>query len=282
MGADLERIAAQHGFNVFAFTRQQLDITEIDGVRSTLKNIKPDVVVNAAAYTAVDKAESEKELAFAVNRDGARNLAYVCNELNIPLVHISTDYVFDGNKTSDYYEDDLASPLNVYGQSKWQGEEAVRRVCKRYIILRVSWVFGVFGNNFVKTICGLARAREELKIVEDQQGSPTSTRSISQAIMKICQKLEGNWGTFHYACRPATNWFEFAQAIVSELSQLEAITVKKVLPIKTDGYSFVAKRPMNSILNCEKIEKVFGITQLNWRDELHDVLVELKNTSWKG
>ena len=277
LGSDFSRIAISEGHEVVSLSSSDLDITDMDNVHTSIVQHTPDIVLNAAAYTAVDKAEEESQLAFRINRDGTANLAQVCNRLNIPLIQISTDYVFDGEQATPYTESDKANPTGVYGKSKYEGELAVRGFCDKHIILRVAWVFGVYGNNFVKTIQRLARERETLKVVADQQGCPTSTRAISMALLQIVANLDKNWGTYHYVCQPATNWHVFAEAVVEETFRYEPLTVKNILPITTEEYPTPAKRPKNSVLDCTKIKQVFGIEQVDWRKELKDVVRETKH-----
>ncbi|MDH5218654.1 MAG: dTDP-4-dehydrorhamnose reductase [Gammaproteobacteria bacterium] len=278
LGSDFSRIAISKGHEVVSLSSSDLDISDMDNVHTSVMQHTPDIVLNAAAYTAVDKAESESELAFRINRDGAANLAQVCSRLNIPLIHISTDYVFDGDLTRPYTEGDQANPTGVYGKSKFEGELAVREYCDNHIILRVAWVFGVYGNNFVKTIQRLARERETLKVVADQQGCPTSTRAISMALLQIVANLDKKWGTYHYVCQPATSWHGFAEAVVAETSRQESLAIKELLPITTEEYPTPATRPKNSVLDCTKIKQVFGIEQADWHEELCSVIDELANS----
>jgi len=259
--------------------RRSLDITNLPDVEKIIEETKPECVINAAAYTAVDKAETETELAFEINRDGPKNLAIVCAKFDIPLIHVSTDYVFNGEKSSPYVETDEICPINVYGESKWQGEEAVRTACDKHIILRVSWVFGLYGHNFVKTIQRLARELEEFKIVADQQGCPTATENISRVILRIVDKFSdndfSNYGTYHYCDSPATNWCEFAKVITEETSVYEDLMVKNILPNTTAGYPTPAARPQNSRMDCSKLQRDFGIEQYAWRDALKKMIKDL-------
>jgi len=261
--------------------RNALDITNLQDVEKVIAQTKPDYVINTAAYTAVDKAETETEQAFKINRDGPANLASVCAKFDIPLIHISTDYVFNGQKSTPYVETDEICPINVYGDSKWQGEEAVRAACDKHIILRVSWVFGFHGHNFVKTVQRLARELEEFKIVADQQGCPTATVHISQVILRIIDKLSdsdfSDYGTYHYCDSPATNWCEFAKAITEETRSYEDLAVKNILPNTTAGYPTPAARPQNSRMDCSKLQQVFGIEQYAWRDALKKLVKELND-----
>jgi len=281
LGKKLSGIS-QTSFDIFTFDRQVLDITDFQSVEKLVSDINPDCVINAAAYTAVDKAEAEPEQAFNVNRDGPMNLAKVCSLLDIPLIHISTDYVFSGNKLSPYVETDEVKSINVYGESKWLGEEAVRDNCQKHIILRVSWVFGFYGNNFVKTIQRLAREREELRVVNDQFGAPTSTENISNVLMQIIKqiKISGfcGYGTYHYCDGPATSWFEFANAIVDETKQYEDLLVKTITPITTKEFPTPAKRQKNSRMDCGKLKNQFGIEQYSWQTALKKMVKDLQDS----
>ncbi|WP_455376242.1 dTDP-4-dehydrorhamnose reductase [Kaarinaea lacus] len=256
--------------------RQQLDITQKGNVEQAIESIMPTVVVNAAAYTAVDKAEEQVEIAYAVNRDGPGNLAEVCATKNIPLIQISTDYVFDGGKSGPYLETDLVNPMSVYGKSKLEGEQRVQRALDKHIILRTSWVFGAHGKNFVYTIVRLAKEKQELRVVNDQLGCPTSAASIAAAIISICKSISSNreidWGVYHYCGLPETNWFEFCKAIIENTKQSQSYAVKNIQPVATSEYPTAAVRPQNSVLCCDKIYQQFGIKQQRWIDGLQDMI----------
>lgn len=278
LGQTLSQMASNQ-YDVIAYDRHSLDITDAKAVEGVITEIKPDCVVNAAAYTAVDKAETEKEQALAINRDGSANLAKVCAEQNIPLIHISTDYVFNGDKKTPYNEADDADPINVYGESKWAGEEAVRKTHAAHIILRVSWVFGFYGNNFVKTIQRLARERNELRVVADQQGCPTSTENISNVLLRIIEQVKQpgfeEFGTYHYCDAPDSNWHEFASAIVAETKKYETLAVENIQAITTEEFPTPAKRQSNSRMDCSKLKQVFGIERYSWQDALKKLVKEL-------
>jgi dTDP-4-dehydrorhamnose reductase len=262
---------------IIALTRSELDITHKNSVSEAVHAHQPDIIINAAAYTAVDKAEDEAKRAYAINRDGVKYLAQACAENSIPLLHISTDFVFDGEKETAYTEDDSIAPLGVYSQSKAEGEIILRELLPEHINLRTSWVFSSTGNNFVKTMLRLGKERDQLNIVSDQQGCPTSASSISETLILIAhQYLEGKlmpWGTYHYSNQPVTTWYEFAQSIFAQASSIDNRPTPKLNPIPTSEYPTPARRPLNSELNCQKIEKAFGITRPDWHDELMKVLV---------
>ena len=189
------------GYELFGFSKAELDLTQPDEVKAAVKELKPQVLINTAAYTAVDKAEQETEKAFALNRDAVEQLALICKDANLPLIHISTDYVFDGSKLSPYVEEDACSPLNVYGNSKAQGEALLESIWEKQVTLRTSWVFGRYGHNFVKTILKLAHKQKALRIVADQVGCPTAAQDLATVLLQVASQItqgQTNWGVFHY------------------------------------------------------------------------------------
>ena len=260
-----------------ALTRGEFDITDVDRVEAVFAEHRPAIVINAAAYTQVDRAEHEAALAFAINRDGVANLAAACRGLAIPLLHVSTDYVFDGTKQGAWVETDPVAPLGVYGASKAEGEEMLRNTLEQHVILRTSWVFSANGNNFVKTMLRLGRERDELGIVDDQRGCPTSARSIARVLLLIAERsLRGEnieWGTYHYCNRPDTTWYGFAREIFEQAEDHVAPGLK---PIATSDYPTPARRPRNSVLDCSRLQPLIGNELVDWRDELADVLSELR------
>ena len=261
------------GNKMHGFSHHELDISDAKAVENVIALIEPDVVVNAAAFTAVDKAEQEQRPAYAVNRDGAAHLAGACKGAGIPLIHISTDYVFDGQEARAYTEDDPISPLDVYGRSKAEGEAAVRNMCDTYIILRTAWVFSATGSNFVKTMVKLASERDILRVVADQKGCPTYAGDIADAILDMLPQLgNGKWGTYHYCGTPEVSWHGFAEAIVEEAHKLMAVSARQIEAISTRDYPTAARRPANSVLDCSRIEKIFGIRQRSWREALPIVI----------
>ncbi len=300
VGWELTRRASALGHEALTWDVAELDITDAAAVNQALDASGAELVINAAAYTAVDKAEQESALAFAVNRDGPAHLAAACARLNIPLLHISTDYVYDGAKIDPYVETDPTTPLGVYGASKLAGDEAVCRLLPRHLILRVSWVFGVHGHNFVKTILRLAREREELRIVADQRGCPTYAGDIADVLLELAGRIaeidaDGAWGTYHYCGEPATTWHGFASAIVERAQDDERspkrrsrsrkpgttakpgsakapLAVQTVTPITTADYPTPAARPINSVLDCAKLAARFGIQPRPWQPGLDAVI----------
>lgn len=278
VGTELVRQALILGWEVKGTSRDELDITDAHAVSLFVQDVKPDVVINAAAYTAVDRAEDDSDAAFTVNWDGPGNLAKACVEFDIPLVHYSTDYVFDGSKPGAYGEDDPVAPLGVYGESKLAGEKAVRDVCSKYLILRIGWVFSAYGNNFVKTMLRLGTERDELGVVADQFGKPTSAAEIARITLAILMDTKGKWGTYHLAQPEAISWHGFSEVIFAEArSQAIQLKIGNVKAIGTSDYPTPAKRPANSELNCECVESVFDIHIRPWRESLPEVIEELKS-----
>ena len=284
LGRDLQSRLQNAGYNVKGFDIDELDITQPEAILPLFEPFSPDLVINCAAYTAVDKAESEPELAFAVNRHGPANLSDACKKLEVPLIHISTDYVFDGNAKRPYREDDPVDHLGVYGQSKWAGEEAVRSRLKEHLIVRTSWLYGVHGNNFVKTILRLAREKDELRVVDDQEGCPTWTGELADTLLAMVNLISKNmgdapWGTYHYCGAGTASWYDFARAIVDEASQRESLKALHLSPISTSEYPTPAKRPKRSVLDCTKTERTFGTRRRHWQEGLRLMLEELYNLS---
>ncbi len=276
VGSELVLEGRQRGLHILATGREELDISREDAVNEYFCKQKPDVVINAAAYTAVDKAESEPELAYAINRDGAINLARACAKNRIPLLHISTDYVFDGTKEGPYAETDTPNPQCIYGKSKLEGERAIEAVLEEYIILRVSWVFGANGNNFVKTMLRLGREKDVLKVVSDQYGGPTWAGAIAVTLLDMVKRLgNGNgisWGIYHYSGAPSTSWHGFAEVVFEEAEKMEVVKSRpRIEAISTSEYPTPARRPQNSILDCKQIERL-NICRPDWSAGLRRVI----------
>ena len=266
-------------FQVRPFTRSELDIGRADDVRRCLDATKPDILVNCAAYTAVDRAEDESELAHAVNADALSHIGAACAERHIGVIHLSTDYVFDGRKDSAYVEDDRPNPLSVYGKTKLAGEERLREACSRHVILRVSWVFGRVGRSFVDTMLGLGAERDELTVVDDQVGTPMPASFIADATRRIARVIEmddGPWGTVHLATKPAVSWCAFARRILDEaLAAGQLRSAPPVHPIRTADWPAKATRPLNSQLDAKRAAAWFGLEPQPWQPALRDYIGSL-------
>ena len=254
-----------------------LNIADRRSVRQAVETFRPDYIINAAAYTAVDKAENDAERAFAVNRDGARHLAEAAEAAGAVMLHISTDYVFDGAGGAPYDEAAPTAPQNIYGASKLAGEQAVLAACRRAVVMRTSWVFGAHGQNFVKTMLRLGRERDSLGIVADQYGAPTAAADIAAALIAIVRRhtpeqLAERAGIYHYCGSPYASWFEFAETIFAEAAAQGVLAkIPAVKPIATADYPTPAKRPADSRLDCGKIRTVFGIGPCDWHSALSDL-----------
>jgi len=276
----LDRLQANRDFEVAAMDRAGLDIGDAAQVDKVLNELMPDVIINAAAYTAVDRAEEEPEVARRVNGQGAENLARSAARLDIALIHMSTDYVFDGKGNRPYKESDETMPAGIYGQTKLAGEQSVASLCPRHIILRTAWVYSEYGNNFVKTMLRLAGTRDELKVVEDQIGCPTYAGDIAEAILKICHELPHNpaWGIYHYVGATQCSWAEFARAVFAEARKLGMLQ-KEVLvhDIPTSEYPTPAERPKYSVLDCKKINEHFDVIPVAMEQSLPGVLAALES-----
>lgn len=279
MGGDLLVCLENSGFSITRIGHNELNFEFPLKIPSTIAKLGPDAVVNCAAYTAVDLAEKEPSKAFTINRDAPKALAIVCHDLKIPLVHISTDYVFNGKLERPYTEEDPPSPISTYGKSKWEGERAIRDILENHIIVRTSWLYSKRGKNFVKTILQLAHQKSELRIVNDQFGSPTWTKDLAEAVATILRQISLDskkviWGTYHYCGKGETTWHGFAQAIVEEASRYETLRTSRIVPISTREYPTPAERPKYSTLDCRKIEENFGVNIKPWRESLRFMLKE--------
>jgi dTDP-4-dehydrorhamnose reductase len=259
------------GMTAAAFGRPQVDLTKPDTIAAAIEAASPQVVVNAAAYTGVDKAETESELAGLVNAMGPANVAEACAERSLPLVHLSTDYVFDGTKGSPYSEDDPVAPIGVYGSSKLKGEQRVAEACPQHVILRTAWIHSPYGHNFVKTMLRLAESRTELGVVHDQQGNPTYAPHLAEVILAIAARLvrEGGnnslLGTYHAAGTGEATWCELAREVFRRSAECGGPSAT-VRAITTEEYPTPAGRPANSRLDCAKLERVYGLRLPDWHD----------------
>jgi dTDP-4-dehydrorhamnose reductase len=271
LGQGLQFIAANYPAIQFAFCDSStLDITNLNNVKQLFKQFKPTFCINAAAYTAVDKAESEPEKAHLINVVGAKNLAVVCKECDTILLHISTDFVFDGTKNSPYTEEDIPNPTGVYGQTKLDGEKAIQETWEKHFIIRTSWVYSQFGNNFMKTMLRLASERDKLTVVNDQIGSPTNAVDLAEVLVKIItehSKLNTeHYGVYNYSNEGQCSWYDFAKNIF-EVNQINI----NLIPIPTSGFPTPAKRPAYSVLDKSKIKDTFGIEIKNWETSLKPI-----------
>ncbi|MFZ5511968.1 MAG: dTDP-4-dehydrorhamnose reductase [Pseudomonadota bacterium] len=283
LGWELRRALLPLG-RIVAPPRAQLDLAAPESLRALLRELKPDVVVNPAAYTAVDQAEREPERAFAVNAEAPRVLAQETAASGALLIHYSTDYVFDGAKPAPYDEDDAPAPLNVYGRSKLAGEEAIREAAGDHLIFRTSWVYAMRGRNFLRTVLGLAREKDELRIVADQVGAPTWARLVAEATAlalhrALEERARGEFesGLFHLTAQGETSWHGFAQALLEELRRLApggGIRCASVVPIKTTEYPLPAPRPLNSRLDTSRVSARFGLALPHWHECLKLCLEE--------
>jgi dTDP-4-dehydrorhamnose reductase len=274
VGAELLRTVPREGVAVSGLTHEQLDIADREAVATVIAASRPDLVVNAAAYTAVDRAESDRETAVRVNRDGAGFVAEACARAGATLIYLSTDYVFDGKARTPYREDAAPAPLSVYGRSKLDGETAVRARLEHHIILRTAWVYGLDGRNFMKTMLELARSQSELRVVSDQHGSPTSAREIAHAVAAIAGRMGAgadHWGTYHVAGAGVTSWHGFAEAIF-EFAARYGLPRPRVIPIASSEFPAAARRPVYSGLDCAKIARDFGLEPKAWRHALEEML----------
>ncbi|KAB0269093.1 dTDP-4-dehydrorhamnose reductase [Microvirga brassicacearum] len=272
--------AAAHGAVVTLIGRPLLDLADPSGIGDVLAEISGDVVVNAAAYTAVDQAETEPELAEAINGIGAGAVAGAAAAMNLPVVQISTDYVFDGAASRPYGEGDVPAPLGVYGKSKLLGEQAVAAATANHAILRTSWIYSPFGRNFVRTMLRLARERDEISVVADQVGAPTSAHDIADGVLTVCRNLLARpherslRGIFHMTAAGSASWAEFASEIFARSAQLGGPTAR-VLPVSTSDYPTPARRPANSRLDCAKIAAAHGVTLPDWHASLQPCISRL-------
>ncbi len=261
--------------DIVCFNRNDLDITDLKKVEFLIAKESPQLLINCAAYTAVDKAEIDPESAFKINDEGARNIAIVCQKIGIALIHISSDYVFSGDNKNAYIETDITNPSSVYGASKLAGEIAIREVLKEHIILRTAWVFGEYGNNFVKKMLNLGAKQEKISVVGDQYGAPTSAEGIANCCIEIANQLkirsknEDRWGIYHFSGSSYTNWHDFAveiykQAVETNLYYKPPIVDK----VTSDIFTTSTKRPANSRLDCNKLLLAFNIPADDWKKKL--------------
>ncbi|MGV3582533.1 MAG: dTDP-4-dehydrorhamnose reductase [Methylophilus sp.] len=274
-------------FEVIGLTREQLDLTRPDEIRRVISELKPEIIINPAAYTAVDKAESEQALAYAINATAPQVFAEEAMKVGAVLIHFSTDYVYDGNKLTPYIESDKVNPLSIYGKSKLAGEDAIRKVGVPHLILRTSWVYSDYGKNFLKTILRLGAERDYLRIVSDQYGAPTSAYSIATGVVQLLNAWDASnldhTGVYHFTNQGSASWYEFACQIVKEYEVLSGqnglpklkIKLENIAPISTSEYPTPAVRPINSRLDNTKLNDTFNVSLPLWQDALKVVMTHL-------
>ncbi|MFN4289391.1 MAG: dTDP-4-dehydrorhamnose reductase [Permianibacter sp.] len=280
LGRSIAKLCNQSPHTIMLLDRSELDITVTGSIEQALNLHRPDVLINTAAYTAVDRAESEVELSERVNHQGPHNLARACAQRQLPLLHVSTDYVFDGQGQQPYTPEYPAQPLGVYGASKWRGEEAVRQHCRKHLVVRTAWVFSEFANNFLKTMLRLGVERESLYVVADQQGGPTYAPHLAAALLSMAEQASkpefSAWGTYHFAGEPATTWYAFACEIFRQAVASGVLSrAPQVQAIPTSAYPTPAKRPAYSVLDCQRTLQVFGVLERRWQIGIEEALKTL-------
>lgn len=276
LGNEIRRISANHenNFRFFFTDVAELDITDLKTVDSFIKENNIKYIINCAAYTAVDKAEDDVDLCYKINRDAVANLGLAATNNNAKVIHISTDYVYDGTANKPYVETDTVNPQSVYGKSKQEGEAELLKACADSIIIRTAWLYSIFGSNFVKTMIKLGKERETLNVVADQRGTPTNGTDLAKTIVKILDFSEANGfkpGIYHYSNEGATTWYDFTLAIHKEAG----INTCKVNPITTEQYPVKATRPKYSVLDKTKIKSTFNLTIPKWEESLNNCIKEL-------
>ena len=280
LGNDVEKLLKERGLTYWA-SDKEVDISDYKALEKFGKDKKIKWVINCAGYTKVDKAEEEIDEAFRINKDGVRNIALFSAKRQIRLIHISTDYVFDGRQEEGvvaYSEDDKTNPINIYGRSKLAGEEEIKKILEKYFIIRTSWLYGLQGNNFIYTMLRLFKERNLVKVVDDQWGSPTYTVDLAEAILKIIEDDSVNYGIYHFTNEGMTSWYEFARTIYKKAKRLGLLERNKkveIQPIKTEDYPTAARRPGYSVLSKEKIKREFNLKIRDWNEALEDFLVSL-------
>jgi dTDP-4-dehydrorhamnose reductase len=263
---DLEK--KHSNLNIYYTDFPELDITNMEGLETFFKNYPIDYCINCAAYTAVDNAENDQENAFKVNELGVKNLANVCKSFNLTLIHISTDFVFNGNQSSIYNEEDVTNPISVYGETKLQGEIQIKKHLTKYFILRTSWLYSEHGNNFMKTMIKLSKERNQLSVVVDQIGTPTYATDLASIILQLISTNNNQYGIYHFSNEGVASWYDFAKAIFEEIG-----SEIKLVPIKSIEYPTLAKRPPFSVLDKTKIKRMLQIEIPYWRDSLRKALL---------
>jgi dTDP-4-dehydrorhamnose reductase len=279
LGREVEKSGISAGLDITPMDLPEIDITDSNMLIRIFSELKPSIVINAAAYTAVDPAETQKDICYAVNLDGPANLTRLCDKYNARLIHVSTDYVFDGKGNTPYQEDDPVSPINVYGHSKAEGEKAVIAGSGKHIVLRTSWLYGRYGKNFVKTMLRMGQEKREIKVVNDQYGCPTCAYDLAKVIILIAQQFsEGksdNSGIYQYSGSGITTWYEFAVSIFQFAGEIGINKIPSVTPIPTSQFPTAAKRPLYTALDCAKIKMSFGVELTPWRHSLKKTIQQI-------
>ncbi|MBD2139551.1 dTDP-4-dehydrorhamnose reductase [Anabaena sp. FACHB-1237] len=279
VGTELKNILSST-YQLTSISRQEIDLKQPEKLRTIIRDIEPEIIINAAAYTAVDKAESEAEIAHTINAITPQIIAEETEKIGSFLIHISTDYVFNGQSNYPYQESDITNPLNIYGKTKLEGEKAIEQTCKNHIILRTAWVYGTYGkSNFVKTMLRIGKERSEIRVVADQIGTPTWSKDIATTISQIIPQLTSEIaGIYHYTNSGVASWYDFAINIFQEAKKLGfPLRIDKIIPITTPEYPTPAKRPAYSVLCCDKISKLLGTYPPHWQQRLQLMLTELHN-----
>ena len=273
LGSCIKKVSTENGIkNLVFLPENEADILDVEKLKTVFETYRPAFIINCAAYTAVDKAEDEVELARKINKTGAKNLALVCKDYGTVMIHVSTDFVFEGNHPNLLVETDIAEPINIYGITKLEGEQDIAEILPQHFILRTSWLYSEYGNNFVKTMLKLGAERDELKIISDQIGTPTYAIDLAHCILKIVSSSSQEYGIYHYSNEGVASWYDFAQAVFDI-----SATAVKVLPIRTYEYPTKATRPLFSVMDKSKIKKTFSLEIPYWRDSLIKCIEKLSN-----
>ncbi len=280
LGKSIKYVFSKEKYNLFTLNKNQLDISSLNFDQEKISNLLPDLIINAAAFTAVSRAEIESETCYSINSYGTKNIADICQKLKVPLIHISTDYVFDGSKSSPYEVGDKTNPLNVYGMSKLAGEEEIKKKISNFIIIRTSWIFSEFGLNFVKIITKkITTQKDDISVVNDQIGGPTSCRLLAEKILLFVKEIKINnqkiWGIYHYSNLPYTSWYDLSIEIKNIINKLtnNLFQNRKIIPIKTPSSDLL--RPLHSPLSTKKINMTLKIKNEEWLNELERVVKKI-------
>lgn len=282
VGTAVVKLAKRQNVSVYATGREEFTVHQTDSFNTLLTREKPDIVIHTAASTQVDRAESEEHTAWEINAIWPGQIAQACAQHAIPLLHVSTDFVFSGQKKTPYTEDDLPHPINLYGKSKLAGEIAVRANLHHHVILRVAWVYSETGKNFCKTILRLATEKESLSVVNDQTGTPTTAMDIAHALLHIAHKIytkEGHFGTYHFTAKGHTTWFGFASEILSQARHFMPLRAQEIHPITTEEYPTPAQRPRYTVLDTTKVFRDYGISGSPWKEGVQKTIPRLMDVS---